>query len=519
MGLASLAWPFSWDAGIFTWVAQSIRHGAIPYLDAWDAKGPFASYAYAAVQGGGPRMWPVRLLDLAVMSAGALATGRIVTTLAARSQGAAAGWHRGSGNGSAGAWTAMFILLTYYATDFWNTAQPDAWIAAIAAVAMLILLRGDIAARPVLLGLAALLLGLGVLQKPTFAAWLLLPALAVLLGGNGTPASAPRRLGMAAVATALTLVPAALTAWWFHRHGAWPALVEGYLTVNLELSRSATGGVLRALPWSLHRLLTTSPLVLAVPGAVLGVAWLWQDNRRAGILLTLWALASWVMAAAQRRYFPYHWDPLLLSLAPLAGIGYAAALGQRAREGPAAGRILATAAVGALLVMLVLPLQVRVRDALARATGRMDAATYLAQFPAGEAGPVAADLALAEYLGSHTSPADLVVVWDSPLPNALSGRKAPSRIGFFFPLVMPAPGGGTLPPGPVQQRLRAEYLAGLAAPGTRLVAVSDAALRGIEPQPRKSVPMLFPELADRLASDWTIVDSVGTYRILARRAP
>lgn len=519
MGLASLAWPFSWDAGIFTWVAQAIRHGSLPYVDAWDAKGPFASLAYAAVQGGGPRILPVRILDLIVMAVGALAAGRIVTTLALRAQGTSAGWQRSTGNGSAGLWTALFVLLTYYATDFWNTAQPDAWIAALAAVAMLALLRPDIAARPLLLGMASLLVGLGVLQKPTFAAWLLLPAVAVLLGGNGTQASAPRRLGMAMLATAMALVPAALTAWWFHRHGAWPALVEGYLTVNLELSRSATGGVLRALPWSLHRLLTTSPLVLAVPGAVLGVTWLWQDNRRASILLTLWALASWVMAAAQRRYFPYHWDPLLLSLAPLAGIGYAAALGQRAREGPAAGRILSLAAMGALLVMLVLPLQVRVRDALARATGRMDASTYLAQFPPEEAGPVAADLALAEYLGSHTAPTDQVVVWDSPLPNALSGRQAPSRVGFFFPLVTPRPGGGSYPPGPAQERLRAEYLAGLAAPGTRLVAVSEAALRGIEPQPRKSIPMLFPELADRLASDWTLVDSVGPYRILARRAP
>jgi hypothetical protein len=471
-------------------------------------------------------MWPVRALDLAVIAIGAAAVGALVARTPGRAdastRGRADAGAPGGVQARAGWWTALLLVLAYYATDFWNTAQPDAWIAALAAIAMMLLIRDDIAHRPVLLLFASLLMGAGLLQKPTFGAWLVLPGLAVLTGrrdsrGNST---ALRGVGMALVATLVALLPAAITAWWFQRQGALPALIEGYLTMNLEASRSAVGGVPRALAWSLHKMLTTTPLVAAVPGAVLGTAWLWRRDRRTCVLLLTWALTSWLMVAVQRRYFAYHWHPLLFSLAPSAGIGYAAALRWPDREfASPASRILAASAIGMLLIVLLLPLQVRVRDSLAWGTGRMDAFTYLAQFPPLEASPVAADLRLAEYLGTHSAPGDRVVVWDSPLANTLARREAPTRIGFFFPLVTPRFGGGSHAPGPAQQRLRQEYLAGLDDPATRIVAVSDDALRGVEPQPRKSIPMLFPELAERLDTGWTMTDSAGAYRIFTRRAP
>ena len=131
---------------------------------------------------------------------------------------------------------------------------------------------------------------------------------------------------------------------------------------------------------------------------------------------------------------------------------------------------------------------------------------------------VASDLALASWLGQHSTPADKVVVWDSPLANALSGRKPPTRIGFFFPLVSPVITGSALEPGPLQQRMRAEYLGGLDDPATRYVAVTADALAGREPQPRKSIPMLFPEFGERLTRSWTVVDSAAGYLVFARQA-
>ncbi len=499
VGLASLTWPFAWDPGIFTWVGDIIRHGGLPYRDAWDAKGPFAYYAYALVQRSEiPVMWPVRLLDLAFVTAGAVAVAAIVRRFVP---------------GNAGVLTAFFLVLTHYSTDFYNTAQPDAWIAAISAIAMAALLRPDLHRRPGLAAVAALLLGAGLLQKPTFAIWLPLPALAIMLGARPIA----WRLLVAALLSIVTLVPAAVAAAWFHSRGALPQLIEGYLSLNLELSRNLTGSVWRAAAWSLVRAQVT-PLGLALPAAVLGVAWLWKSDRRSSLLLLAWAAGAWVAVAAQRRFFIYHWQPVFWSVAPLAGIGFSVALRRPDGVSFAPARALAGGLLALLTALLVLPLQVRVRDAADYATGRMNQETFVRQFLPDETAIVQNDMALAKYLTSHSLPEDRVIIWDSPLAGALAQRRAPTRVGFFFPLVNPAStAAGSLEPGPVQQRIRAEYLAGLDDPQTRFVAVTRGALAGVEPFPRKSIPALFPEFGRVLAQSWSPVDSAGDYVVFTRR--
>ena len=83
--------------------------------------------------------------------------------------------------GTAGIWAALVLLLGHYVTDFRNTAQPDGWIAFLSTIGIALLLRGDLMEKwwPGLV--AALLMGIGMLQKPTFAVLLPLPALAVLM--------------------------------------------------------------------------------------------------------------------------------------------------------------------------------------------------------------------------------------------------------------------------------------------------------------------------------------------------
>jgi hypothetical protein len=111
-----------------------------------------------------------------------------------------------------------------------------------------------------------------------------------------------------------------------------------------------------------------------------------------------------------------------------------------------------------------------------------------------------------------------VFVWDSPLANALARRRTPGRIGFFVPLVLARPNQNEpVPLGPIQQRLRAEFLASLETPATRFVVVSRKAMAGIEPNLRKNVPVLFPEFSAALAERWQVADSVGDYRIHTRR--
>ena len=36
-----LAWPFSYDQGVLSWVGRTIADGGFPYRDAWEIRGPF----------------------------------------------------------------------------------------------------------------------------------------------------------------------------------------------------------------------------------------------------------------------------------------------------------------------------------------------------------------------------------------------------------------------------------------------------------------------------------------------
>ena len=398
---ASLWWPWAWDAGIFAWVGDVIRHGGLPYRDAWDAKGPFTYYVFAAIQqGAGLRSWPVRVVDLTLMATGAMGVAALV---------------RRYGSGTMALWIALVLLLGYYASDFWNTTQPDAWIGAIAAIAMPLLLRDDIDQRPLWGIVAAFLLGLGLVQKPTFLALVPLPALAALLLPGRTAA---RRLLLATALTLVALMPAGLTAAYFAARGALPDLVEGYITLNMELSRQA-GGLGRGMLYTLYFALFTTPLPLLLPTALAGFAVVLEDDRRAALVMLAWAAGMLLCVAVQRRFWPYHWHAVSWSLGPLAGIGLAATVqgATRAR----AGRSLAIVLVALTLYVLAFPLQRKVREWTRLMGGGYSSRTeYYHEFDREQSDLVGDDLDLAVWLTRHSDPGDRIFIWDSPLAYPLS---------------------------------------------------------------------------------------------------
>jgi hypothetical protein len=259
------------------------------------------------------------------------------------------------------------------------------------------------------------------------------------------------------------------------------------------------------------------PVILAIAPALAGLVWLWQRDRRAALLLGYWTLSALLGVAVQRRWFTYHWHPLAWSLAPLAGLGFAAAIRREEHPG-AAGRLIALGTWAVLLFAFAFPLQMRVREWVTLLRGGYPTYDeYLRQFPLTETGLLMDDMALAGYLERHTQPDDRVLVWDSPLPNALSQRRTPGNVGFFHTVVLPdRTGQHRLDSGPLQQRLRTRLLADLQSPDTRLIAVSRTAWLGQETELRKGIPQLFPELGQELASRWRLVDSVRDYRIFRR---
>jgi len=502
VGIVSLWWPYGWDAGIFTWVGDTIRRGGLPYRDAWDQKGPFSFYTYALLQSLAPgdAMWPLRVLDLVLVAGAAVAMADIVRRLVP---------------GTAALWAAIVLVLAHYVTDFWNTAQPDGWIAFLSTIGMALLLRDDLMEKWWPGIVASLLMGIGMLQKPTFAVLLPLPVLAVLLHRSHPMRE---RLPRAAVFATVSLVPLVAGVIWFWRLGILPSVVEGYLLLNMEIARALVGGVGRAVPWTLYRGLETR-MALILPPAVVGLAWLWRNDRRAALLLGAWAGGALLGIASQRRFWAYHWHPVYWSLGPLAAVGMVVIARQLGSTANAfTGRLLVRSSMAMLLFVLVLPLQVHVRDWIGLVSGRLSHQQYLAQFEQSQIDIVEDDFALADYLRRHSSPNDRVFVWDSPLANALADRRTPGRVGFFVPLVLPkANGREVLPLGPLQQRLRREFLASLDDSSTRFVAVTRDALIGRESMLRKGLPRLFPELERKLSTQWTVVDTAGGYRIFARR--
>jgi len=499
VGLASLWWPHGWDAGIFTWVADAIRHGGLPYRDAFDVKGPFTFYSFALLQlVDGPGMMAVRAFDLACMTGAAFAVAGMVGRFEVR---------------RAGLWTAVFLLLYHYSSDFWNTAQPDAWIAACGVLGMDLLVRPDIDRRPALATAAALLLGMGLLQKPTYGVLLPLPALAVLL----LPSRPIRqRFLLATGLSIVTLVPAAVCIAWFAWHHALRFLLEGYLTFNFEVARQLVGGVPRALILTaLHS--TKTPLVLVIPVAVVGAFFVWSRDRRVCLLFLVWIAGAALSLAVQRRWFDYHWFTIAWPLAPIAGIGFARAL-RSERSGPAPARLIAITALAFLTLRFTWPLQQRIREWAEYLTGTLPSQeAYIAQFAPTESSIVLDDHALTAWLRAHTAPDDRVFIWDSPLAYSLAPRLAPSRVGFWVPVVLADRNHRKpIPLGPIQLEMRAEFMTALDR-DTKVVAVTREAFDGREEFLRKSLPELYGELHHKLESEWVIVDSARNYLIFRPR--
>ena len=104
------------DQSIFALVGRTIRDGGLPYRDAWDFKPPGIYFLYALA---GPATWGIRVLEALSMAAMAVA-------FVALSRCCSAGW-------GAGLVGAILALDTHVRLEFWHTAQPESFGAALVA--------------------------------------------------------------------------------------------------------------------------------------------------------------------------------------------------------------------------------------------------------------------------------------------------------------------------------------------------------------------------------------------------
>ncbi len=490
----SLRWPFNWDHGIFAWIAETIVHGGLPYRDAWDVKGPLTFYTVALVRVvTGKGMWGLRLFDLLAVGCAALAAARVVSRV---------------GGPGTGRYAALFLVLLYGGTGYWDTAQPDGWAALVLLLAFGPLLSSGPTA-PAAAYRAGAACGVAALYKPLFGAFLLIPLLYVMLSSEQRVALRLRQAVLVGVSCA---VPLALCAAWFAAHGALGTMVDTYIRYNLEQAAFPAVTAVSAGRRFLWRLGVTRVVPPALLAGAIGIAAVFRSDRRTAILLVVWlGLGLWAVWTQHRFWSLYQWHVAFVPLAVVAWIGVG-----RLWHASLIGPFGVALRVGVALLGLVLLVRVAqrpLRDELRwldLVRGRMTADQYDAPYasePLSWSVPQAR--AVARYVEAHTAPTDPVLVWSDPTVNWLTGRPGVGRLIFHNAF-------DTDHPTPHREAYRAELLRDLERRAPRLVVIARRNLDPADSVNEANVATRFPRLAELLARNYHPVDTIGSMIVQQR---
>ncbi len=439
--LPAVAEPAGNDQSLYMYVADQIRHGGVPYLDAWDQKPPGVAFMYAALR----TLWPDEsavaigdLLAAAVAAAWLVAIGR-------RAIGGAAGYLA----------AAIFLLFGHPSfsrlSGVYVRGQCEIFIAAVIAAAMAMAWRQH--HRPLHLVAAGLCLGAAFWLKYNALAYAG-PLLIALLFGHVHDAPRPWRAiavdagWIAAGAIALSAVVLA----YFAGHHALEALKLATIDYNIDYSRETyTAGARGALTY-----LVTLPVeraradmlwFLGLTGAILLIATGWKQHRAAVLVVVAWLAAAVASIAVNgARNLPQYFVQAGPALALAGATGFVLAWRRSL-----AWRAVAVAIVVAGLwrVGVDAPSFAGLRwGALPQfaenvgfdvdyVRGRIDRATYLARFKGAQKYDPAAVEDLATYIGRTTAPDDRILVFGfAPGVYLQSGRLSASRFVWSRPVIL-----------------------------------------------------------------------------------
>jgi len=460
--IPSLWEPIGSDQAIGAVIGEALRRGWVLYRDVWDQHTPPAYYIHALAQMlFGRTTRTVYLLDLLWT----LANGLALYGLARRWQGRATallgtGLYFLLSNSAAfnrdtiGTWTMRAKV-----EGFMTLPLAIGFYAALRAMeAMAITIEGN-ERRPWLWwGLAGLALGLAATLKPV-AVLFLVAVWPLLLVSASPPLLVSSSLWLGGgflLAQLLYLIPIMAQG---TLRDFWRAVVLYNFGPYSVIGRSRT----RFLVVSVLIGKETFGLWLL---AAAGFLWMVARDRRLGNgLIVGWGLLSGVILVLQRKFFSYHYLPLVPPLCLLAAYGVVQLwrLADRWRGRPAAW------ALRGLLVLLLLANVAQFAHTnglyfsrfLRFATGRMDAETFYAAFntyPRHYSYP--ADKAVADWVRAHTRP-------DEPLgtlggygatPIWLAERPPAARYLFTYPFFH-----RRVADDPLIRQMRAELLADLQA--------------------------------------------------------
>ena len=465
--VTSLWWPFQSDHGVYAWMADVTLHGGMLYRDAWDVKGPVAALpALIAQLAFGRNMWGIRALDLIAVAGAAVALYRVGARWTSRPAALAA---------------ALIWVLAYASTRFNSTAQPDGFGAVLLLIATVPLLRPS-PPRVWTLAAAGAVVGVLVLLKPIYLAFLVIPVVAAApweAGGHWQPG----RLG---AIVAGMLLPIILLLGWFAAGGALSPFLDGYISYNV--ANNGPGIVKGFFSMLASGTLADPSWLLVFACALAGAAVLWPSERKAAAILVAWTAVALLVIHIQRPYYPYRAHVLSAPLALLALVGL-----WRAWTQGAASRWLSLAVVGSVAL-------VQARTPLAQAAlwlreipGPGTLADYREHF-AYLTTTTAGEMRTVQQVISLTSPGDHIFVFRYPSIYFLANRPAASRFAVEAAI------GGTAPPAYLRADLAELHHALVSAPPALIIlpdpgTSADACFGCFEPLSR--MPQAVAALAPR----------------------
>ena len=496
--VSSLSYPFGVDNGIHAWAGRIVARGGVPYVDAWDNRGPLAIVVNALVQlVFGENTWGIRVFDLLLLGAAGYALQRALTD-------------GGRLPGGADRWLASGLLALWIASaPPGSLAQPDLWCGLAMAVGFAPLCRrGAVRDRQYLA--AGVAVGLCALNKPFYLAFGAVPAAHALWQAGAPLVARVRGVALAALGTCL---PIALCVGWLALHGATGELWQAYIRFNLEVyTQQGRAGIVTRTFEGLRYLLHDGPMSTAIPVAAVGAVVLWRERRGAAAALAVWALGTIAVVILQGRNWVHHWLPALAPMALLAAYGVRGLGAWLSRTAPRA--LVAGALAVALLGAAALDVATRMMPWVGYVLGRTTRDEYLVAHtspPNGRYNSAPAEEAAAAYLRTHTPAGATVLTWgyDATL-SYLSGHLSPTRYaynGIFF-LGTPS----------WRDRFRSELLRDVAARPPHYVVVA-------RPQP---VPVVAPTFAGAfrdfdalrqlVASEYEFERQIERYAIFRRRS-
>jgi 4-amino-4-deoxy-L-arabinose transferase-like glycosyltransferase len=410
--VTSLWWPFQGDHGVYAWIADVTLHGGMPYRDAFDVKGPVAMIpALVAQVLFGRNMWGIRVLDLLAVGVSALALYR-------------AGRRWSSGPAALAA--ALIWVLAYGSGRFNATAQPDGFGAVLLLLATVPLLRPSTPQTRELL-VAGITVGLLVLLKPIYLAFILIPLAAVVPWHAGER----WRLGqLGAIASGLLLSIGVVVAWFAAQHSL-ASMLDAY--IGLNTARNGPGLVGGFMEMLLMGVLSYPNWLMAFALALAGAVTLWGAERRTAAVLLAWVFAAILVIHLQRPFLLYRAHVLT---APLVLLALVALSSVWVRGG--VSRSLAVAVTVAFAI-------IEARTPLAEAAlwlreipGPGTRADYYEQFAFGTT-TAAGELRIVQQIIRLTRPADHLWVYGQPGFYFLANRRATNRLAMGPELDADAP--------------------------------------------------------------------------------